>query len=76
MDLNKVKAICFVMLGIIAALLLVMGITSNPVLGYSAIAVLVVYFIFHQFFWRCPKCGNNIGPLWVKCCPNCGENIR
>lgn len=63
------------MAAIVAILLLAMGIASNPVFGYLAIAVVVIYFIFHHVFWRCPKCGKNIGPLWAKCCPNCGEKI-
>ena len=75
MDVKKAKLICFVMLGIFVALMLVMGITSNPIFGYSAIAVVAIYFILHHTFWRCPKCGNNMGPLWVKCCPSCGEKI-
>lgn len=76
MDLRKVKAICFVILGVFTVLMLSMGIAANPVFGYIAIGVVTIYGVFHHFFWRCPKCGENMGPLWVKCCPNCGEKIR
>ena len=48
MDVKKAKVICFVMLGIFVALMLVMGITSNPIFGYSAIAVVAIYFILHH----------------------------
>lgn len=76
MDLRKAKTICLIIVGIITFLLLTMGMASNPVFVYFAILVaLLIYFIFHHIFWRCPKCGNNLGPLWVKCCPNCGEKI-
>ena len=75
MDLRKANTICFIIVGIFTILLLAMGITTNPVFGYSAIAVVVIYFIFHHTFWRYPKCGNNMGPLGMKCCPNCGEKI-
>ena len=75
MDLKKAKTICFIIAGFFTILLLAMTITKNPIFGYSAIAVVAIYFIFHHIFWRCPKCGNNMGPLWVKCCPNCGESI-
>ena len=76
MDLRIAKTICFIIVGIITILLSAMGITTNPVFGYLAIAAVVIYFIFHHTFWRCSKCGKNLGPLWVKCCPNCGEKIN
>ena len=76
MDLRKAKKLCFLLLGIFVILMLVMGITSNPVFGYLAIGVMAIYGIFHYFFWRCPRCGKNMGSLWVKCCPECGEKLR
>ena len=76
MDLKTVKKICFLILGLFLLLMLAMGITTNPVFGYVAIAVVAIYGIFHQRFWRCPKCNKNIGPLWVKHCPGCGEKIN
>lgn len=75
MDIKKVKAICFGFLGIFMILMLLMGIVSQPVFGYFAIGVMVIYGVFHYFFWRCPRCGKNMGPLWVKCCPECGEKL-
>ncbi len=75
MDLRKAKKLCFLLLGIFMILMLAMGITSNPVFGYLAIGVMVIYGVFHYFFWRCPRCGKNMGPLWVKCCPECGEKL-
>ena len=75
MDLNKIKTICYFLIGIIVILMMAMSYTSNPIFGYLAISIVAVYFIFHRYFWRCPKCGENMGPLWVKCCPQCGEKI-
>ena len=75
MNIKKVKRICFLILSVFAVLMLVMGVTSNPVFGYIAIGVMAIYGIFHYFFWRCPKCRENMGPLWVKCCPQCGAKI-
>ena len=75
MDLKKAKKLCFLLLGIFMILMLAMGITSNSVFGYLAIGVMVIYGVFHYFFWCCPRCGKNMGPLWVKCCPECGEKL-
>lgn len=75
MDLKKAKLFTRVLLGIFAVLMLIMTLTLNPVFGYTAIAVMGVYGVFILKFWRCPKCDKNLGPLWVKCCPNCGEKI-
>lgn len=75
MDLRKAKKLYYLLLGIFVILMLAMGITSNPVFGYLAIGVMAIYGIFHYFFWRCPRCGKNMGSLWVKCCPECGEKL-
>ena len=75
MELKKAKMICFGMLGIFLVLRLIMGVTSNPAFGYAALGVMAIYGVFILIVWRCPKCGKNLGPLWVKCCPNCGEKI-
>lgn len=75
MKLKKAKMICFGILGIFLVLMLIMGVTSNPVFGYAALGVMAIYGVFIMIVWRCPKCGKNLGPLWVKCCPNCGEKI-
>ena len=75
MDLRKAKIIYFLLLGIFVILMLLVGITSNPVFGYLAIGVMAIYGVLHYFFWCCPNCGENLGPLWVKCCPKCGEKI-
>lgn len=75
MELKKAKMICFGMLGIFLVLMLIMGVTSNPAFGYTALGVMAIYGVFIMIVWRCPKCGKNLGPLWVKCCPNCGEKI-
>ena len=75
MELKKAKIICFGMLGIFLVLMLIMGVTSNPAFGYAALGVMAIYGVFIMIVWRCPKCGKNLGPLWVKCCPNCGEKI-
>lgn len=75
MELKKAKMICFVILGIFLVLMLTMGVTSNPAFGYAALGVMAIYGVFVMIVWRCPKCGKNLGPLWVKCCPNCGEKI-
>ena len=75
MELKKAKMICFGMLGIFLVLMLIMGVTSNPAFGYAALGVKAIYGVFIMIVWRCPKCGKNLGPLWVKCCPNCGEKI-
>ena len=58
MDLNKIKTICYFLIGIIVILIMAMSYTSNPTFGYLAISIVAVYFIFHRYYWRCPKCGN------------------
>lgn len=75
MELKKVKTICFLILGVFLVFMLTMGVTSNTVFGYAAIGVIALYGVFIMMFWRCPSCGKNLGPLWVKCCPNCGDKI-
>ena len=75
MEFKKAKMICFGILGIFLVLMLIMGVTSNPAFGYAALGVMAIYGVFIMIVWRCPKCGKNLGPLWVKCCPNCGEKI-
>lgn len=54
MDLRTAKKLYFLLLGIFVILMMLMGITSNPVFGYLAIGVMAIYGIFHYFFWRCP----------------------
>ena len=76
MDLKNVKIICRLILAIFLVFMMIMGITSNPVFGYLSIAIMAAYAIFHQLYWRCPNCNKNLGPLWIKCCPNCGEKIE
>lgn len=76
MNLEKAKIISRLLLGIFAVLMLILVLTLKPVFGYIASAVMGVYGIFLLMFWRCPKCGKNLGALWVKCCPNCGEKIN
>jgi len=76
MNLETVNAISKVLLGAVAVFMLIMMITLNTVFGYIAIAFMGVYGVFLIVFWRCPSCGKNLGALWVKCCPNCGEKIR
>ncbi len=53
-----------------------MLLTYNAVFGYIAIAVMCLYGILVAAFWRCPKCRKNLGPLYVKYCPNCGEKLN
>ena len=72
MKLRKVKAIAKSLLGIFSALMALMLLTYNAVFGYIAIAVMCLYGIL----WRCPKCRKNLGPLYVKYCPNCGEKLN
>lgn len=76
MKLRKVKAIAKSLLGIFSALMALMLLTYNAVFGYIAIAVMCLYGIFVAAFWRCPKCRKNLGPLYVKYCPNCGEKLN
>ena len=76
MKLRKVKAIAKALLGIFSALMALMLLTYNAVFGYIAIAVMCLYGILVVAFWRCPKCRKNLGPLYVKYCPNCGEKLN
>lgn len=76
MKLRKVKAIAKSLLGIFSALMALMLLTYNAVFGYIAIAVMCLYRILVAAFWRCPKCRKNLGPLYVKYCPNCGEKLN
>ena len=76
MKLRKVKAIAKSLLGIFSALMALMLLTYNSVFGYIAIAVMGLYGILFSAFWRCPKCRKNLGPLYVKYCPNCGEKLN
>ena len=75
MDMKTTKIICYFMVGIVAVLVIAMMITKCAIFGYAAIAGMAFYAGFHHLFWRCPACEKNIGPLWVKHCPNCGEKI-
>ena len=75
MKLTKIKAISILLLGVFVVLMLLMGMTANVAYGYGAIALVVIYGIIQLTCWKCPKCGKNLGPLWVKCCPNCGEKV-
>ena len=76
MKLRKVKTIAKSLLGIFSALMALMLLTYNAVFGYIAIAVMCLYGILVTAFWRCPKCRKNLGPLYVKYCPNCGEKLN
>ncbi len=76
MKLRKVKAIAKSLLGIFSALMALMLLTYNAVFGYIAIAVMCLYGILVAAFWRCHKCRKNLGPLYVKYCPNCGEKLN
>ena len=76
MNLKTTKKISILLLGVFAALMLIMALTLKPIFGYIAIAVMGVYGVFILIFWCCPKCSKNLGPLWVKCCPNCGEKLN
>lgn len=76
MKLRKVKAIAKSLLGIFSALMALMLLTYNAVFGYIAIAVMCLYGILVAAFWRYPKCRKNLGPLYVKYCPNCGEKLN
>ena len=75
MSLKKVKFLSKCFIGVFAILMLVMALTHNAIWGYIAIADVAIYGIFHVIFWRCPKCKKNLGVLYVKHCPNCGEKI-
>lgn len=75
MDLKTIKRICIILLSVFGVAMLTMGVTTNTMFGYFAITVMGVYGILLLLFWRCPNCKKNLGPLWVKCCPNCGERI-
>lgn len=77
MDLEKVKILCRILLGTCIVFFLALAFTFKPVWGYFAIAAMGIYGVLIVMFWRCPKCGENLGPLplGVKCCPNCGEKI-
>lgn len=76
MKLRKVKTIAKSLLGIFSALMALMLLTYNAVFGYIAIAVMCLYGILVAAFWRCPKCRKNLGPLYVKYCPICGEKLN
>ena len=75
MNLKMVKRVGSLLLGIATVLLLVMGITKLAMFGYLTIAIVGIYGILLFAGWKCPKCGKNLGPLWIKCCPNCGERV-
>ena len=76
MKLKTAKRMSMCLLGLFAMLMLIMVLAGDSAFGYIAIAVMGAYGIFHCMFWRCPVCGKNIGPLWVKCCPTCGEKLE
>ena len=76
MKLRKVKAIANSLLGIFSALMALMLLTYNAVFGYIAIAVMCSYGFRVAALWSCPYCRKNLGPLYVKYCPNCGEKLN
>lgn len=75
MKLKNVRTIIILLIGIHFVLLLTMALTHTSMFGDIATAIVGVYGIFLIIFWRCPKCGKNLGPLWAKRCRNCGEDI-
>ena len=42
----------------------------------AALALALMVAMVRDKFWRCPKCRKNLGPLYVKYCPNCGEKLN
>jgi len=75
LDLKKVRKISIIIYSIFAVLMLLMIITLKTPFGIAAVGVLIAYALFLSAFWRCPKCGKGLGPLWVKHCSDCGEKI-
>lgn len=75
MRLKTVKWLSGILPGLFAASMAAMCITASMVFGYIGIALVVIYGIFHTVLWRCQTCRKNIGPLWVKHCPECGEKL-
>ena len=75
MSLKTAKKLCVGFLVIFSVLMVVMMLTTNPSWGYAAIVVMGAYGAFHHCCWRCPRCGKNLGPLWIKHCPHCGNDL-
>ena len=75
MSLKTAKKLCVGFLVIFSILMVVMILTTNPSWGYAAIVVMGAYGIFHHCCWRCPQCVKNLGPLWIKHCPHCGNDL-
>ena len=76
MNLRTVKKVCYVLIGILLLLIILMGLTRLPLYGYIAIGLLVAHGVFTLIFWRCPHCGKSPGHLTAKFCPHCGGNLE
>ncbi|MCP3927219.1 MAG: hypothetical protein GY714_32065 [Desulfobacterales bacterium] len=52
------------------------GLSQNLILGIS-ISVIISYFIFSLFNWKCPLCNRYLGKSWnPKYCQKCGDQFR
>ena len=74
-NLKNIKFIGILLQVIAYVLAFLLIFTKSHYLGYTAIILLGIDGVILFLFWRCPKCNKNIGPLWTKCCSNCGEKI-
>ena len=75
MNLRNVKKVLMTFLAVFALLMMAMAFTHTAAFGYAAIGVVCIYGLLISRFWRCTRCGKNLGPLWIKHCPHCGEVI-
>jgi len=73
MSLGKKRIVIISLILAYMLFMFFMKLTQNAVFGYIAYAFIGIYGVFHVIFWRCKKCGKNLGPIWVSYCHNCGE---
>ena len=79
MKLKTANTIMRVLLSTFCVLMLLLVWTKFALLGYVAIAIIIVYGVINIAFWRCPSCGKCIGGIWLgkyNHCRYCGEEIK
>ncbi|MDO5418231.1 MAG: hypothetical protein Q4F29_13600 [Lachnospiraceae bacterium] len=75
MSLKLAKKICFIFILVAFVFASLLLITQIVAFAYLVLGIAGIYIIFELKFWRCPACNKNLGSLWVKHCPICGEKL-
>ena len=77
MNLKQIKILLYAVAvaAVAAALLTALLVEDRSVVFLVAAALMAVYAVLSMRLWRCPSCGKFLGPLYNRCCPNCGKRL-